>query len=140
MSLKYAKIQKVYPNWYDTTIEVDWYDKVVVEEPPIYLYTMNEQDNQELEVLQNLKENQKLRIVDGRLLLENRIFSSIRRRISGDSRMKLLDHLDRLMSITENNLNQREILIKSMENLKITYRFDLKMKEHINLIIFNKKN
>jgi len=120
MSLKFAKIQKVYPNWGE---EEPSSSKLIINKkdiPPSY----SNLDYEEFQILKNLKEYQKLRNINGKLVIENRIFSSIRRKISGDSRLQLLIDLNKF-----NHCNKYEILILNnvIEILsKSTYKKDTK--------------
>jgi len=165
MSLKYAKLEKVYPNWENsnklTEDYANWanfpessssttiseFNKIlsskneitskkledIPEEPPNYS-EINIEDS--FETLKNLKENQKLRNIKGKLVIETRNFSSVRRRISGDSRTKLLEDLNKLVDIATFNHNKLNILVDSMTLLKnSTYKNDKNWIELIDEII-----
>ena len=153
MTLQYSEISQVYPNWgnidkinyckhsLDTikeSIEEPIEEPIEELEDNLPRYLDIEIDDT-FEVLKNLKENQKLRKIKNKLVIENRILVSIRRRMSGDSRNNLLEDLSKLSENLDND--RTKILINTLTLLKeTTYKNDLKWTEKANELINKLKN
>lgn len=88
----YSYLSEVFPNFYKNStfkkVEIEL-NKHNNETPPTY------NENEDLKHLSlNLKEYEKLRIVDDNLIVDTRYFKSFKRKMSGDQRLKVLEKLD----------------------------------------------
>ena len=141
--LQYAEISAVYPKWEELNqTRVDDQrvrQKLIQKIKPFILETIAEELPPpyivELDHLKELKPNQKLRILKNKLIIDNRILcSSIRRKISGDSRNKVLKMIGEYID-TDLNYEQKEILSKILNVLtESTYKSDPKWREQANLM------
>ena len=156
MSLKFANIEDVYPNWNNCSsssireIPVklrqqikENYTKLPViieeseEELPKYTeYHGNYVDN-EFNELKELKPYQKLRKLNDKLVIDTRIIlPSIRRYFTKDNRNLVLKELEILLALSLNNIENLSIIYNTIEILKTsTYKKDSKWVDAANLVI-----
>lgn len=82
--------------------------------------------------LQGIKEGTKFRIIDGKLYVDNRKFKWIRRKMSGDSRWKVLNIIKEL--VDKYNIHS-DILCVVKVMYEGVYKNDMKWKEELYSII-----
>jgi hypothetical protein len=122
--LQFAELEEVFPTW---TTPSTIYNRVEDLEHLVYrdgsVYTP---------LLTNVKEGSKFRVIDGKLQVDNRKFQSICRKISGDSRWKILKVINNMVS-THGFHQDIIIIVKIIYNG--CYKNDKKWKAALNEII-----
>ena len=114
-----------------------------------------------LKVLSKIKKNDKLIVLDNTLSTDNRFFQFIRRYISDDDRLKMIEHIDKIFNDSfqyynyannnyilpsdisiENNRSFKDRLVREikncqsgLQNIRYTYKEDLNISSKIDYII-----
>lgn len=154
MSLKFASIKDVYPDWNECSSSrtklseiKNIYTKesikdkspklpVIIEETEEELPEYTEKEIDELDELRELKPYQKLRTLNNKLVIDTRIFPSIRRYFSKDTRNDVLKELQFLATLNISSVEKLNIIYNTIEILKTsTYKKDSKWVEKANLFI-----
>lgn len=88
-----------------------------------------ENDTTTVETLRNLQPNQRLRIIDGKLIVEKRWFSSVTRTLTKDNRWAILEKLQSLLEASECTTD-RDAIIHALEVLaNSTYKNDKQFRD-----------
>ena len=114
-----------------------------------------------LKVLSKIKKNDKLIVLDNTLSTDNRFFQFIRRYISDDDRLKMIEHIEKIFTdcfqyynyannnyilpsdiSIENNRSFKDRLVREiknclsgLQNIRYTYKEDLNISSKIDYII-----